>query len=272
MKAQAPKPVANKQSLAVKDSNDTPVIYKDNDGNEVKLSQYIVNKYISPGQEFSAAECWALINLSKARGLNPVNKDCYFISYDGKPQVIVSKDYYTKRACKNPNYLGKENGIVILNRNGEVEMRVGTIKLADEELLGGWCKVYMANLKYPVTVTASLNEYAKMDKDGKLQATWKTKTCMMIEKVAIVRALKEAMTEEFGGTYAAEEFGDAEEDISSKAEDVPPEIQKVKKPEKEAKAQEAEFVEVDDSTGEVIEEDEDDDDAEFREMQDSFFN
>ena len=131
---------------------------------------------ISPGQEFSAAECWALINLSKARGLNPVNKDCYFISYDGKPQVIVSKDYYTKRACKNPNYLGKENGIVILNRNGEVEMRVGTIKLDDEELLGGWCKVYMANLKYPVTVTASLNEYAKMDKDGKLQATWKTKT------------------------------------------------------------------------------------------------
>ena len=109
-----------------------------------------------------------------------------------------------------------------------------------------------------------------MDKDGKPQATWKTKTCMMIEKVAIVRALKEAMTEEFGGTYAAEEFGDAEEDISSKVEDAPPEIQKVKTPEKEAKAQEAEFVEVDDSTGEVIEED--DDDAEFREMQDSFFN
>lgn len=38
----------------------------------------------------------------------------------------------------------------------------------------------------------------------------------------------------------------------------------------EINVKEAEFVEVDDSTGEVIEED--DDDAEFREMQDSFFN
>ena len=270
MKAQAPKPVSNKQSLAVKDSNDSPVMYKDNDGNEVKLSQYIVNNYIAPGANFSAAECWALINLSKARGLNPVNKDCYYISYDGKPQVIVSKDYYTKRACKNPNYLGKENGIVVLNRKGEVEMRVGTIKLSEEELLGGWCKVYMANLKYPVTVTASLWEYARTDKEGNLQATWKTKTCVMIEKVAIVRALKEAMTEEFGGTYAAEEFGESEEEMSSKVEEIPAEPQKPQTSAREAKAQDVEYVDVDDSTGEVIEED--DDDAEFREMQDSFFN
>lgn len=272
MKATAPKPVA-KQSIAVRDANDAPTVYKDIDGNEVSLSQYVVNNYISPGGDFTQQECWSLINLSKARGLNPITRDCFFIRYDGKPSVVVSKDYYTKRACKNPNYLGKENGIVVVNRNGEIEMRTGTIKLKDEELLGGWCKVYMANLKYPVTVTAALDEYARKDKDGKLQATWKTKTCLMIEKVAIVRALKEAMTEEFGGTYAAEEFGESEEEVSANVKDSAIDNIPTEKPSNPApKAKDAEFVEVDDSTGEVVEASEDDmEDLEFQAMQDSFF-
>lgn len=274
MKAQAPKPVSNKQSLAVKDVKDEPTIYKDIDGNTVELSRYLVNNYIAPGSNFSSEQCWALINLSKARGLNPIAKDCYYIEYDGKPQVIVSKDYYMKRACKNPNYLGKENGIVVLNRKGEVEMRVGTIKLKDEELLGGWCKVYMKNLTYPIVVTASLDEYAKK-KDGKFSATWASKTNVMIEKVAIVRALKEAMTEDFGGTYAAEEFGESEEDVASVSKDIPSEIKTESAKKAETEAVDAEFVDVDESTGEIVEEEAEEqsvDDMEFEAMQNSFFN
>ena len=274
MKAQAPKPTVKKQTLAVKEQNDTPVSYTDIDGHQVELSQYLVNNFIAPGSNFSQTECWALINLSKARGLNPIARDCYYISYDGKPQVIISKDYYTKRANKNPNYLGKQNGIVILNRKGEVEMREGTIKLSDEELLGGWCKVFMKNLSYPVFVTASLDEYAKK-KDGKLAATWASKTNVMIEKVAIVRALKEAMTEDFGGPYSAEEFGYTEEEVGKNVPDIPVEPTKATTAEKEANAKDVEFVEVDDDTGEVIEDestDEDMEDMEFKAMQDSFFN
>lgn len=274
MKAQAPKPTVKKQTLAVKEQNDTPVSYTDIDGHQVELSQYLVNNFIAPGSNFSQTECWALINLSKARGLNPIARDCYYISYDGKPQVIISKDYYTKRANKNPNYLGKQNGIVVLNRKGEVEMREGTIKLSDEELLGGWCKVFMKNLSYPVFVTASLDEYAKK-KDGKFTATWASKTNVMIEKVAIVRALKEAMTEEFGGTYSAEEFGYTEEEVGKNVPDIPVEPPKATTAEKEANAKDVEFVEVDDDTGEVIEDestDEDMEDMEFKAMQDSFFN
>ena len=276
MKAQAPKPVSNKQSLAVKESaNEKPTVYNDIDGNKVELSRYLINNFIAPGSDFTDKQCWALINLSKARGLNPIARDCFYVEYDGKPQVIVSKDYYLKRACKNSNYIGKENGIVILNRDGEIEMRVGTIKLDDEELLGGWCKVYMKNLSYPVTVTASLKEYAKMNKDGELQATWKTKTCLMIEKIAIVRALKEAMTEEFGGTYAAEEFGEAEESIESKVDDIPVNEVKESKAAKivESTIKEAQYVEVDEDTDEVTEDDGFDmEDAEFEAMQNSFFN
>lgn len=279
MKAQAPKPAVKKQSIAVKDQNDTPVSYTDIDGHQVELSQYLVNNFIAPGNSFSAAECWALINLSKARGLNPIARDCYYVAYDGKPQVIISKDYYTKRANKNPNYIGKQNGIVILNRKGEIEMREGTIKLKEEELLGGWCKVFMKNLTYPVFVTASLDEYAKK-KDGKLASTWASKTNVMIEKVAIVRALKEAMTEEFGGTYAAEELGVSEEDVAQNVKDIPTEQVQSKPEERDSNARDADFVEVDDSTGEVVEseefnmeeEAEDIEDLEFQAMQNSFFN
>ena len=275
MRATAPqRPTANKQLISVR--NQEPVAnvsYKDIDGNTVELSTYIINTYLAPNQDFTQQECWSLMNLSKSRGLNPIAKDCFFVRYDGTPQVITSKDYYTKRANKNSNYLGKENGIVVLNRNGQIEMRKGTIKLKDEELLGGWCNVYMANLKYPVTVTAALDEYAKKDKDGKLQATWKTKTCVMIEKVAIVRALKEAMTEEFQGTYAAEEFGTSEEELSSEVKDIPETKAEPAKEEPKftGTVMDAKYVDVDESTGEVVEETEEAED-DFEDMQNSFFN
>lgn len=277
MRATAPqRPSANKQGIAVRKQDAIQdVSYNDIDGKPVKLSAYIVNNYLAPKQDFTPEECWSLMNLSMARGLNPIAKDCFFIKYDGTPQVIISKDYYTKRANKNPNYLGKENGIVVLNREGKVEMRTGTIKLKDEELLGGWCKVYMANLKYPVTVTAALDEYAKKDKDGNLQSTWKSKTCIMIEKVAIVRALKEAMTEEFQGTYAAEELGEAEEALSSEVKDVIDMPSAAPTPEKprydDSVVNEALYADVDESTGEVIEEPEETED-DFEAMQNSFFN
>lgn len=284
MRTTAPqRPTANKQGIAARSQEAVAnVSYTDNDGKKVELSTYIINTYLAPKQDFTPQECWSLMNLSKARGLNPIAKDCYFVKYDGIPQVIISKDYYMKRANKNPAYLGKENGIVVLNRNGELEMRKGTIKLPSEELLGSWCNVYMANLKYPVTVTASLDEYAKKDRDGNLQSTWKAKTCVMIEKVAIVRALKEAMTEEFAGTYAAEEFGEEEETISADVKDVDevvtdvvddPVVQPIKqepKPKyKDEVVSDAQYVDVNEATGEVVEEPEEDD---FEDMQNSFFN
>ena len=117
MKAQAPKIASNKQSLAVKESGtDKPVTYKDYNGQEVSLSRFIINRYLAPNEEFTEEECWGLIGLSKARGLNPVAKDVYFQRYNGVPQIIVSRDYYEKRANMNPNYAGKKNGIVVINR------------------------------------------------------------------------------------------------------------------------------------------------------------
>lgn len=179
------------------------------------------------------------------------------------------------------NYRGKENGIVVLNRKEEIEYRAGTIMLKGEELLGGWCRVYMANLEHPVFTSVQFDEAAKT-KDGKLTATWATMPKTMIEKVAIVRALRSAMTEEFGNTYIADELGMEESDLSAEVADVPenatepaPEPTPApkaapapapKKTVKKAEPVEAEFMEVDESTGEVIEEEDD-----FEDLQAAFF-
>lgn len=281
----APQPTAQKQSLSVRTAEaDKPVIYHDSNGQEVSLSRYIINRYLAPNADFTEEECWGLIGLSKARGLNPVVKDVYFVRYQGAPQIIVSRDYYEKRANQNVNYRGKEHGIVVLNRKEEIEYRAGTIMLKGEELLGGWCRVYMANLEKPVFVSVQFEEAAKM-KDGKPSSTWATMPKTMIEKVAIVRALRSAMTEEFGNTYVAEELGMDETNIASEVGEVPTEEPKEepvappqpkpeppkqkatpapKKPQKTPEPVEAEYVEVDESTGEVIEED-------YEDLQAAFF-
>ena len=275
MKAQAPKPVTNKQSLTVKEStSEKPVIYKDSNGQEVSLSRFIINRYLAPGANFTEEECWGLIGLAKTRGLNPISKDVFFQRYNGTPQIIVSRDYYEKRANKNPNYAGRDNGIVVLNRKEEIEYREGTIMLSGEELLGGWCKVYMRNLQHPIFVSVQFEEACKY-KDGKPQATWASMPKTMIEKVAIVRALKQAMTEDFGGTYSAEELGMDEKELEESVSTVPVSTPEPIKEEETVNTniQDAEFVDVDTSTGEVIDNaDSNVDDMEFEAMQKSFFN
>ena len=281
MRSAAPqKTTANKQSLAVKDATENKVVYNDLDGREVSLSRYVINTFLAPNSNFTEAECYGLIGLARAKGLNPLARDCYFQKYNGVPSVIISKDYYEKRANKNPNYRGKQCGIVVAykNENGKLvsEEREGKILLDDEKLIGGWCKVYMKNLDYPVHETVMFNEAVKLKQDGQPQATWKSMPCTMIEKVAVSRALKSAMTEEFGGTYSAEELGFDESELSSEVREV---TEEPKTPESHASTKatkeqpnvmEAEFTEVNvnDETGEVM----DMEDLEFAEMQQNFFN
>ena len=269
MKSATPKPTAQKQSLAVSQADKVSVSYKDIDGNPVELTSYIINNFLAPGCDFTAKECWTILGLCKARGLNPTSRDCYIQRYNGIPQIIISRDYYQKRACKNLNYRGKQNGIAVINKAGVYEEREGTILLPGEELVGAWCKVYMKNLDFPIKETVSFSEVAKTNKDGQLQSTWKTMPATMCEKVAVVKALKAAMTEEFGGTYSADELGFDEDKLSSEVKDVTEEKPEQPKPRaRKQNIQEAQFTETEAETEEPEEEIEDD----FDEMQRAFFN
>ncbi|HCQ5582430.1 TPA: phage recombination protein Bet, partial [Clostridioides difficile] len=128
-------------------------------------------------------------------------KEAYLIKFGNSPaNIVVGKDVFVKRANKNPNFEGMKAGIVTANKNGEVFEREGSLKLPQEELIGGWCEVSVRGMKFPIKSVVSLEEYSKS------QATWKQMPCVMIRKCAIVTALREAFPEDLQGLYDSAEI------------------------------------------------------------------
>lgn len=178
----------------------------DVDGSEVKLSPAIVKEYITGGQELSNSEYKMFVELCKVRKLNPFLKEAYAIKFGSNPaQIVVGKDAILKRAIKHPQYNGREQGIIVINRNGEIEERKGTFRLNDEELVGGWARVYRKDHDHPTYISVSFDEVAQKKGNGQLNSNWANKGATMVEKVALVRALRETFVEDLGGMIDADE-------------------------------------------------------------------
>ena len=179
------------------------------DGNEIKLTPTSVQNYIvgSDNGKITLQEFKFFSELCKVRKLNPFLKEAYCIKYGNKPAaLVVGKDAVLKRAILHPKYNGRENGIIVLTATGEVVERKGTFRLANEQLVGGWAKVYRKDWEYPTYVSVSLSEVEQKKGDGNLNSNWSTKPGTMVEKVATVRALRETFIEDLGGMYEAEEM------------------------------------------------------------------
>ncbi|MDR2099993.1 MAG: phage recombination protein Bet [Campylobacteraceae bacterium] len=181
------------------------VVYKIDD-NEVKLTPKIVQEYIvGSDSKITLPEFKFFTELCKVRKLNPFLKEAYLIKYGNQPaQIVVGKDAILKRAIKNPAFNGREQGIIVKNKNG-IEERKGTFRLKDEELVGAWAKVYRKDWQYPVYITVSFDEVAQKKSNGELNINWATKSATMVEKVALVRALREAFVEDLGGMIDEDE-------------------------------------------------------------------
>ena len=192
------------------EKNELLVVYEV-DGNEVKLSPSIVQKYIvGDSGQITMPEFKFFTELCKARKLNPFLKEAYCIKFGSQPaQIVVGKDAVLKRAILNPNYNGMESGVIVEKiETGEIIERKGTFYLkAKENLVGGWAKVYRKNWEYPIFCSVSFDEVAQTKKDGSLNSNWATKGATMVEKVAKVRALRETFIEDLSGMYEAEEMG-----------------------------------------------------------------
>ena len=171
------------------------------DGNEIKLSPAIVKNYITGGVDLTDSEYKFFVELCKVRKLNPFLKEAYAIKFaDNQPaQIVVGKDAILKRAVKHSQFNGKKHGIIVVNENGEIIERVGTLKLPKETLVGGWAKVYRKDWEFPTEVTVTFDEVAQKKKDGTLNSNWASKGATMVEKVAVVRALRETFVEDLGG-------------------------------------------------------------------------
>lgn len=221
-------------------------------GNVINLDVNAVQQFVTKGNgEISQSEAVNFLQLCKHQGLNPFLNEAYLIKFGNQPaQQVVGKEAYMKRAGRNENFDGYEAGIVVF-RNNEIIKKAGQAVYPNEELFGGWAKVYRKDISKPYEVEVSLKEFSKG------QSTWKQQPANMIRKVALVNALREAFPEDLGGLHTEEEphyageEGAIDLEVSnqgnSKTEDV---LSGFKKPEKEEpkneeeKQNEAEIVDV----------------------------
>lgn len=176
------------------------------DGNKVILTPSVVQKYIvGTDSPITIQEFKFFSELCKVRGLNPFLKEAYCIKYGNQPaQIVVGKDAIIKRAVLNPEFDGIESGVIVI-KDDNITERKGCFVAPNENLVGGWAKVYRKNWTHPTYCSVGLEQVASRKKDGSLNSMWASKPATMVEKVAKVRALRETFIENLGGLYDADE-------------------------------------------------------------------
>lgn len=192
---------------------------------EVTLSPTIIRNYLVNGNgNVTDQEIAMFLNLCRFQHLNPFLREAYLIKFGNQPATIVTgKDAITKRAMRNPNFAGQQAGVVIFHEeSGELEYRNGSLLMKDEELVGGWAKVYVKGYDVPIEAVVSYQEYVGTTKDGAVNGQWSKKPATMIRKVALVQALREAFPEDLGGLYASEEMNiDLDETATAAPVEIP---------------------------------------------------
>lgn len=169
-----------------------------------KLDGATLRNFVDPKHQASPQELQTLLAIVKNRNLNPFTKEVYFIKYGNNPaQIVVSKDAFMKRAEQNPNYDGFESGIIYEDASGELQNKKGVILPKNSTLIGGWCEVYRKDRTRPVYREVELSAY----NTGK--NWWQKAPGQMIEKVAIVAAVRDSFSEDVGGLYTSEEMEQA---------------------------------------------------------------
>lgn len=181
--------------------NELAVRYEVN-GQELVLTKDDVKKYLVSGNadKVTDKEFKLFMELCKAQGLNPFLKEAYLIKFGNDASIITGKDVFLKRARANPDFRGFKAGIIVQKDQG-FEKREGTFYLKGQEnLVGGWASVYIKDWEVPFEHSVALAEF------NKGTSTWKTMPAVMIRKVALVQALREAFPEELQQLYSAEEM------------------------------------------------------------------
>lgn len=167
---------------------------------EVALGPAHVRSLLCP--EATDGEIAVFIRVCMYQRLNPFLGEAYLIKYDrSKPaSIVVGKAVFTQRAEAHPQFDGFRAGIVVQREDGIAELE-GSMKLADDTLLGGWVIIKRKDRSDPFHHTVALEEYDTH------QAQWRARPMTMIRKVALVQGLREIFPETFSGLYDASEMG-----------------------------------------------------------------
>ena len=182
----------------------TSIAFTDDVGANVTVTADDVRNLICPNAD--QKEVALFLQLCKSQRLNPFVKDAYLVKYGSNPaQMITNYQVFNRRACKNENYGGIENGVTVL-RNGEIVHKDGSAvyKAAGETLLGGWAKVYFKDNRKPAYAEVALDDYST----GK--SNWSKMPGVMIEKCAKAAAWRLAFPDDLQGMYCSEEMQQAQ--------------------------------------------------------------
>jgi phage recombination protein Bet len=148
-------------------------------------------------------ECAFALEVCAIRGLNPFKKDCYFVKYEGKEpklEIIVSKDYFLKKAMSHPDFEYFAAGVTI-QKGDDVANVERYYAYPGEKLLGGWAKTKRKSISLPFYAEIPLESFIKESK------FWRTMPGLMIRKVAGSLVLREAYPDDLGGLYDEVEMG-----------------------------------------------------------------
>jgi len=198
--------------------SDYVVKYQSDDGQEIVLTPEIVRRYLVSGDARAVTddEVMMFIQMCKYQRLNPFAGEVYFVKYNGSPATpILSVNTFRKRAAASPVCAGWQPGVIV-RKGDELIYREGSLVLDDEELVGGWCKVWRKDWSQPYMATVTLKEYMRVGRDGRPQSTW-NKPATMIAKVAEARALGTVIPG-LQGLYGAEEMNIDEEQLEQEFE------------------------------------------------------
>ncbi len=175
---------------------------------EQELTIETIKKYINP--RVTDQEAYVFLQICRARRLNPFTGEVHLIKYtDAEPAtIVVGKDAFTRRAEEHPAFDGFEAGIIVRHKDGKIEHRQGAVLYSDEEeLIGGWARVYRKDRSISFYSEVTLSEYTQYKKNGEIQRFWREKPATMIRKVALVQSLREAFPGDLGGLYDQSEMG-----------------------------------------------------------------
>lgn len=135
-------------------------------------------------QGLSDSEFRLFIEFCKSTKLNPCKKEIWAIKAGGRLQLMTGINGYLTIANSHPMFDGMEVDVELLN--GKPVKAVA--------------KVYRKDRKYPSVGIALMSEF------GKSTPVWQQMPSVMLTKVAKSIALREAFTQELGGTYTEEEM------------------------------------------------------------------
>lgn len=188
------------------------VQYKADNGQDITVTEQDVRDLMAANgnamDKVTSQEVKMFMRLCQSQRLNPFTRDAYIVKYGDKPAtVIAGKDAFVKRATRNHKYQGHKAGITVIGQDGKLHKRAGSMLLQSEQLVGGWCEVYVDGYAVPIFEEVSFSEYNAPDKYGK--NGWANMPATMIRKVALCHALREAFPEDLGGLYGAEEMDQA---------------------------------------------------------------